>query len=108
MLKPSITFVICRRGKVLRRETLQRAVIRIGRHRSNHLQLEDDAVSKRHAVIELSPERASLVDLAEESGVRVNGHWIDETTLAVGDRIQIGSTEIVIEEIAMREPDLAL
>jgi pSer/pThr/pTyr-binding forkhead associated (FHA) protein len=101
MLKPSITFVICRRGRVLRRETYCRALIRIGRHRSNHLQLEDEAVSKRHAVIEVTPERVTLVDLAEEPGVRVNGQWIDEAALRVGDRIQIGTTEIVLEEVAM-------
>lgn len=105
MLKPSITFVICRRGRVLRRETYCRGVIRVGRHRSNQLQIEDDAVAKRHAVIELSPERATLIDLAAEPGVRVNGHWIDEAVLAIGDRIQIGATEIVVEEIGMRDAD---
>jgi hypothetical protein len=75
----------------------------VGRHRSNQLQIEDDAVAKRHAVIELSAERATLIDLAAEPGVRVNGHWIDEAALAVGDRIQIGATEIVVEEIGMRD-----
>jgi pSer/pThr/pTyr-binding forkhead associated (FHA) protein len=107
MLKPSITFVICRRGQVLRRVTVQRGVIRIGRHRSNHLQLEDEAVSKRHAVIELSPERISLIDLAEHAALRVNGQVVDEATLAVGDRIAIGSTEILIEEVVMQEALLA-
>jgi hypothetical protein len=101
MLKPSITFVICRRGRVLRRETYSRALIRIGRHRSNHLQIEDDAVSKRHAIIELTPERVTIVDLAEQAGLRVNGQAIDEAPLAVGDRIQIGATEIVVEEVAL-------
>src|SRR5688572_616449 len=101
MLKPSITFVICRRGRVLRRETYSRALIRIGRHRSNHLQIEDDAVSKRHAIIEVTAERITVVDLAEEPGLRVNGQWIDEASLVVGDRIQIGATEIVLEEVEM-------
>ncbi|HEU4583521.1 MAG TPA: AgmX/PglI C-terminal domain-containing protein [Polyangiaceae bacterium] len=81
-------------------------MIRLGRHRSNQLQIEDDAVAKRHAVIELSAERATLIDLAAEPGVRVNGHWIDEAVLAVGDRIQIGASEIVVEEIGMRDEDL--
>jgi len=77
----------------------------VGRHRSNQLQIEDDAVAKRHAVVELSAERATLIDLAAEPGVRVNGHWIDEAVLAVGDRIQIGATEIVVEEIGLRDAD---
>jgi hypothetical protein len=105
MLKPSITFVICRRGRVLRRETYERALIRIGRHRSNHLQIEDDSVSKRHAIIEVTAERITVSDLAEEPGLRVNGQWIDEATLVVGDRIQIGATEIVLEEFAMVDVD---
>jgi len=107
MLKPSITFAICRRGRVLRRETYTRALIRIGRHRSNHLQLEDDALSKRHAVIELTSERVTLIDLAAEPGVRVNGQWIDEVALQVGDRIQIGTTEIVLEELALIDAEVA-
>ncbi|HWO14469.1 MAG TPA: FHA domain-containing protein, partial [Polyangiaceae bacterium] len=105
MLKPSITFVISRQGKVLRRETEARAVIRIGRHRSNQLQLDDEHVSKRHAVIEVAADRITLVDLAEEPSVRVNGQWIDEAALAVGDRIQIGSSEILIEDIVMQEAE---
>ena len=106
MLKPSITFVICRRGRVLRRETYARALIRIGRHHSNHLQLEDDAVSKRHAVIEVTGDRVTLIDLAQEPGVRVNGQWIDEAPLQVGDRIQIGTSEIVLEELAMVDSEI--
>jgi len=105
MLKPSITLIICRRGRVLRRETYGRALIRIGRHRSNHLQIDDEAVSKRHAVIEVTAERVSVVDLAEEPGLRVNGQWIDEASLVVGDRIQLGATEIVLEEVALVDLD---
>ncbi|HKO91261.1 MAG TPA: FHA domain-containing protein, partial [Polyangiaceae bacterium] len=108
MLKPSITFVVYVRGQFLRRQTLARGVIRIGRHPGSHLSLDDTQVAMRHAVIEVDPDRVTLVGLTLER-VRVNGQLVDEAWLSVGDRIQLGTTEIVVEEItaaAAAEPEL--
>lgn len=105
MIKPSITFVIFRGAKLVRRETIRSGVIRIGRHHSNHLSLDDAGVSKRHALIEVaSPTSLTLVDLSGQGGLRLNGDWVDESPLAVGDRIELGGSVILLEEIVMDAP----
>ncbi|MEY2933358.1 MAG: hypothetical protein RL033_4107 [Pseudomonadota bacterium] len=101
MRQPSITFLLLRQGQVLRRVSFSQAVIRIGRHPGNHLQLDEEAVIKRHAIIELQADRVVLSDLTEGGALRLNGRAIDEARLTVGDRLQLGSTEIVVEQIEL-------
>lgn len=100
MSKTTITFVIHHNGQFVRREALSRTLIRIGHGPGNHLKVEDSAVRQRQAIIEVAgPGAITLLDLGGASGVAVNGTWVDESPLAVGDRIQLGSTEILLEEI---------
>jgi hypothetical protein len=70
----------------------------IGRSRDCDVVLEDSSVSRRHA--ELRPEGTAwtIEDLGSTNGVRVNGlavHGAHE--LRSGDRIEMGSTEILFE-----------
>jgi hypothetical protein len=70
----------------------------IGRSRECDIVLDDAGASRRHA--EIRPDAAgwALRDLASTNGVRVNGRAIDgPQTLRQGDRVEIGSTEIVFE-----------
>jgi len=103
MLKPRITFVLYARGQFLRRQTLARGVIRIGRHPGSHLALDDDRVAPRHALIEVDPDRVTLVDLTSHGGLRLNAQPVDEATLSVGDRIELGGTQILVEEIVFEQ-----
>jgi hypothetical protein len=70
----------------------------IGRSRDCDIVLDDSSVSRHHA--ELRPEGTNwrIEDLRSTNGVRVNGrttHGAHE--LRSGDRIEIGSTEILFE-----------
>ncbi|MGH2834729.1 MAG: FhaA domain-containing protein [Solirubrobacteraceae bacterium] len=71
----------------------------IGRSRDCDIVLEDAGVSRRHA--ELRPVDAcawSIEDLGSTNGVRVNGQTIAGAhELRSGDRIAMGSTEMVFE-----------
>jgi pSer/pThr/pTyr-binding forkhead associated (FHA) protein len=71
----------------------------IGRSRECDIVLEDAGVSRRHA--ELRPLDASawsIEDLGSTNGVQVNGRTVQgEHELRSGDRIELGSTEIVFE-----------
>ena len=70
----------------------------IGRSRDCDVVLEDTGASRRHAEIRPRPDGWTLQDLGSTNGVRVNGHPIHELrSLRPGDRIEIGSTEIVFE-----------
>jgi Protein of unknown function (DUF3662)/FHA domain len=70
----------------------------IGRSRDCDIVLEDSGVSRRHA--ELRPEGSAwtIDDLGSTNGVRVNGLAIHGAhQLHSGDRIEMGSTEMLFE-----------
>ncbi len=70
----------------------------IGRSRDCDVVLEDAGASRRHAEIRPHPEGWMLRDLESTNGVRVNGRPIrGAQPLRPGDRVEIGSTEIVFE-----------
>jgi len=70
----------------------------IGRSRACDVVLEDAGASRRHAEIRPHPEGWTLQDLGSTNGVRVNGRSIRGVQpLHPGDRVEIGSTEIVFE-----------
>lgn len=69
----------------------------IGRLPSNHLVIPGSDVEPIHAMIEVDPQSgaASLVDMASEAGVRLNGRVIEVVEpLKAGDKIQIGDVRI--------------
>jgi FhaA, N-terminal domain/FHA domain len=73
--------------------TTRRVVL--GRSRECDVTLNDGNVSRRHA--ELVQEGATywLVDLGSTNGTELNGATVARAKLAHGDRITIGSTDIV-------------
>ena len=72
----------------------------IGRAASCQVTLDDPLVSRNHARLLIGPEDASLEDLGSRNGVRVNGRAIEGTvSLADGDRIRIGTQQMVLRRI---------
>ncbi len=70
----------------------------IGRSRACDVVLEDAGASRRHAEIRPHDEGWTLQDLGSTNGVLVNGRPVTPLQpLRPGDRIEIGSTEIVFE-----------
>jgi hypothetical protein len=70
----------------------------IGRSRDCDVVLEDSGASRRHAEVCPDPDGWTLRDLDSTNGVRVNGRPVHGSQpLRQGDRVEIGSTEIVFE-----------
>jgi Protein of unknown function (DUF3662)/FHA domain len=70
----------------------------VGRSRDCDVVLEDAGISRRHAEIRPAADGWSISDLNSTNGVLVNGTLARGTQpLAAGDRIELGSTEIVFE-----------
>src|SRR5262245_49096824 len=67
----------------------------IGRSREVELRLADPDTSRRHAEIRCSGGRCFVHDLLSTNGTWINGNRADEHELQPGDRIEVGSTEIV-------------
>jgi TonB family protein len=92
-----IKFQIYRGDQLVREETLNEPVIKIGKLASSHLRLEDETVSRMHAVVEVTgPGELQLIDLGSTRGTTVNGERINKALLKSGDQVQFGDTRVVI------------
>jgi hypothetical protein len=70
----------------------------LGRSRECDIVLEDSGVSRRHAEIRPTRDGWTIADLGSTNGVRVNDRAIHGVhALVLGDRIELGSTEVVFE-----------
>jgi hypothetical protein len=70
----------------------------IGRSRDCEIVLNDVGVSRRHAEIRPGPDGWTIADLHSTNGLRVNGEGVrGAQALHPGDRLELGSTEIVFE-----------
>jgi hypothetical protein len=70
----------------------------LGRSRECDIVLDDVGVSRRHAEIRPSAGGWTLSDLGSTNGVRLNDRRLrGAQPLELGDRIELGSTEIVFE-----------
>lgn len=73
------------------------ALTAIGRAPDNLIQLTDPDVSKYHAAIFRKDKTWHLKDVGSRNGVLVNGQHVREAVLKHGDKLTIGSTELVFE-----------
>jgi transcriptional regulator with GAF, ATPase, and Fis domain len=64
----------------------------VGRQATNDLQLEDNAVSRRHCLFVRSAEGCTLKDLDSRNGTFVTGTPVTEQQLTPGDEIRIGGS----------------
>jgi TonB family protein len=93
--KIPLTFRIFKGESFLREETLTQPVIKVGKLSSSHLRLDDDSVSRMHAVIEVSgPGDISIIDLGSTKGTVVNGQKVNKAKLQDGDLILLGDIRI--------------
>ncbi len=70
----------------------------IGRSRECDVVLDDAGISRRHADIRPGSDGWTVEDLGSTNGVLVNGQAIrGPHALHPGDRVELGSTEIVFE-----------
>jgi TonB family protein len=104
--KVSMTFRIYDGENLVRTETLAQDIIKVGKLPSSHLRIEDENVSRMHAVIEVtSPEEVYIIDLGSAAGTIVNGKKVNKGKLQNGDEIVLGGTRIVVEMAAPEAED---
>jgi DNA-binding SARP family transcriptional activator len=86
------------RDNIGRQYRLNGATTRIGRLDDNDIVLDDNDVSRHHAVITDTGTGFVITDLRSTNGVEVHGRRIrGSATLDDGDRIRIGSQEFTFE-----------
>ena len=76
---------------------LTEAVTVIGRSRRCDIVLTDANVSRQHAEIRKQDDGFMLLDLGSTNGTRVNRRDVKQVVLQHGDRIELGTTELLFE-----------
>src|SRR3954469_6516985 len=106
--KVPLTFRIFKGDQLIREEKLSLSVIKLGKVPSAHLKLDDETVSRMHAIIEVNgPGDVSIIDLGSTKGTFVNGHKVNKAKLQSGDTIVVGETRIELSIGAGEEEDVA-
>lgn len=89
-----LVLLVQQAGELRELEFKQESVI-IGSGPTSNVLLEHDSVSSLHAIIKLTADHATLIDLGSERGTLVNGKAVREQRLADGDQVAVG--EITLE-----------
>ncbi len=71
----------------------------IGRAPDNVLVLADSRASRHHARIDARRGSLVLTDLGSTNGSWVNGRRVESIALGQGDRLRIGTTELLVETV---------
>jgi hypothetical protein len=90
-----------------RREPLLEIPVAIGREfqempqesdgqRVSRVVIQDDAIADYHALIDWQNQELTISDQNSGSGIKINGVQLNSASLRNGDRIEIGSCEIVV------------
>lgn len=86
-----------RNGPDLGKKYTLRDTMRLGRGAQSEIVLPDDAASRSHASIQVTPDGCLITDLGSTNGTLVNGVRIAEpASLADGDVISCGQTELTV------------
>ena len=104
-VKVPIKFEIYKGDKLVREEVLNQDVIKVGKLASSHLRIDDETVSRMHAVIEVTgPDDVHIIDLGSTRGTLVNGERITKARLQSGDEIMFGDSRVLVTFLEAATP----
>src|SRR5258708_26564374 len=96
-VKVPLKFEIFKGDALVREEVLNQDVIKVGKLASSHLRIDDETVSRMHAVIEITgPDEVHIIDLGSTRGTLVNGERVTKTRLQSGDEVMFGESRVVV------------
>jgi DNA-binding NtrC family response regulator len=82
-----------------RTATSEGAELGIGTAPGNQLVLADDAVSRHHCVISVTPDGCWLRDTGSRNGTYVGGYRVTAARLKAGARFRVGRTTVAFERL---------
>jgi pSer/pThr/pTyr-binding forkhead associated (FHA) protein len=93
-------YLVIEEGSVARLIPLRRPIMHVGRGFAVDLRLEDQSVSRRHAIIVERLGETRILDDRSANGTFVNGRRVAEATLHDRDVIRIGRLVLVYVDVA--------
>jgi len=101
-------------GKNGVRFSLDRDVISLGRDKQCDIVIDDELISKSHAIIERSKishdsqlHRFTICDMNSTNGTHINGERVERASLWNGDLIQLGMRFFRFNDSNMTEHDFS-
>ncbi len=91
--------------RVVGRDGVERTIevdgtpLSLGRAADNGLVITDARVSRHHARLQARRGMLVFTDLGSTNGSRLNGVRVDECALGMGDRLLVGDTVLVVEQL---------
>jgi len=77
-----------------------RSGLSLGRSSDNDVVLRDFSVSRYHAKVEEENGVLKIHDLDSTNGIKINDSFVTSGILAAGDRLTVGSFELLVEDTA--------
>jgi len=72
--------------------------VSLGRSSENEIVLNDFSVSRKHATIKPEADKWVVRDQNSTNGIKVNGRFVTQATLAVGDVLTVGTFTLNVRE----------
>ncbi len=95
MSRSTLMFKVYQGDSLVRTQRFDADVVKLGSLPSSDLRLDDAAVARQHAVVEVLGAEVRLIDLGSPAGVLLNGNKISRfATLKDGDVMTLGNTRI--------------
>lgn len=91
-----LVLLVTQGGETREFEFKQESVI-LGSGPTANVVLEHDSVSSLHAIVKLTPDFATVIDLGSERGTLVNGKAVREQRLEDGDKLKVGDIDIEVQ-----------
>ena len=92
-----LKFQIFKGDELLGEQVVTEAVIKVGKLASSHLRIDDESVSRMHAVIEINgSDDVQLIDLGSTRGTLVNGEKVTKARLRSGDEVVFGDVRVIV------------
>jgi pSer/pThr/pTyr-binding forkhead associated (FHA) protein len=93
-------YLVIEEGNVAQLIALRRPIMHVGRGFAVDLRLEDQSVSRRHAILVERGGETRILDDRSANGTFVNGHRVAEAILRDRDVIRIGHVVLVYIDVA--------